>query len=712
MSVPAEAISVGELPLPVLRDELKLIKGPTALDGSPTWSIFDPVRNKYFRIGWLAFQLLSRWSLGKASLLLERVKEDTTCQVTSKDVDDLVEFLYGNSLTRDPVSGSSTDYLAQYEATKLHWFSWLLKNYLFIRIPLVRPNRFIQATLPLVEPLFAKSFRLIVIICGLLGIYLAFRQWDVFTSTFLYFFSKEGLFFYFAALVFIKILHELGHAYISARYGCRISTMGVCFLVMFPVLYTDTTDSWRLTSRRQRLFIGAGGMIVELHIALISTFLWSFLPDGILRSVAFIFATTSWTLSLAINTNVFMRFDGYYILSDWWGIENLQDRSFAFARWRLREILFKLGLPAPEKLSVSLNWRLCIYGWCVWVYRLFLYIGIALLVYHFFFKLLGLLLFAVELLWFILLPVYKEIQVWWSMKDKIMASKRFPFLISGLVLFLLAIFVPFSNTVPIPAVFKTANEISVHSLSPGRIKSVHMHSGQSVNKNDMLLVLESPLLDEEIEKTKKEMEVIVLRTKRRVASPDDLAETHVLLQRLQELESKLNGLFEMQDELTIRAPMPGTLVDIASNLHKGRWINEELPLVRVIEKKSVELTGIITGNNLGRIEVGQNAVFLPAEAELDEIRAQIVEIEDANVRSIENLYLTSLYGGDIAVRQDKNGKLVPEKSSYRVKLFPVEQVYPIDKVVKGQLYISGKPQSFISYAYDVVASVLVRESGF
>lgn len=704
--------TVQDIPLPALREELKLLKGPEAFDGSPTWSIFDPVRNKYFRIGWVAFQLLSRWRLGKMSVLLENIKQETTCKVSSQDLEDLIGFLYGNSLTRDPASGNSRDYLEQYLATKVHWLLWLLKNYLFIRIPLVRPNRFIHATLPIIEPLFSKSFRVIVVFCGLLGLYLAFRQWEEFTTTFLYFFNKEGMFFYFFALVFIKILHEFGHAYMAARYGCHISTMGVAMLVMFPVLYTDTTDSWRLVSRRQRLLIGAGGMITELHIALIATFLWSFLPDGILRSVAFVFATTSWILSIVVNTNIFMRFDGYYILSDWWGVENLQERSFAFGRWRLREILFGLKLPMPERLPKEMCWRLSIYAWCVWIYRVFLYIGIALLVYHFFFKLLGLLLFAVELIWFILFPVLSELKVWWSMREKILASKRFSVLIAGMIVLLLLVLAPFSTTVSIPAVFTTENETSVYSVAPGRIKESLMKPDERVEKNDVLLVLESPMLDEEINKIEKEIEVIVLRTRRRAASAEDLAETHVLLEQLQELQSRLRGMMEMRDQLTIRAPISGTLVDIASNLHQGRWINEELRLVRIIEPEKIELVGIVNGIDLARLEVNQDAVFLPDEPELNEIRAKIVEIEDANARHLESLYLTSIYGGSIPVRKDKNGQLIPEKSSYRVKLLPQEQVYSIEKVARGRLYISGKPESFAHYAYDAVASVLIRESGF
>jgi putative peptide zinc metalloprotease protein len=43
-----------------LRDELTLHEGPRTLDGAPTWTLHDPVTNRFFRIGWLEFEILSR----------------------------------------------------------------------------------------------------------------------------------------------------------------------------------------------------------------------------------------------------------------------------------------------------------------------------------------------------------------------------------------------------------------------------------------------------------------------------------------------------------------------------------------------------------------------------------------------------------------------------------------------------------------------------
>ena len=93
-----------------------------------------------------------------------------------------------------------------------------------------------------------------------LGLYFASRRWDDFVSTFLHFFTFEGAILYGICLLFVKTAHEFGHAYMAARYGVRVGTMGIAFLVMMPVPYTDVTGAWKLRSRRQRFMISAAGI--------------------------------------------------------------------------------------------------------------------------------------------------------------------------------------------------------------------------------------------------------------------------------------------------------------------------------------------------------------------------------------------------------------------------------------------------------------------
>lgn len=700
-----------DLALPVLREDLQLVQGPPEADGSPTWTIFDPIRNKYFRIGWAAFQLLSRWSVGQVAELAKKVSDNTTCEITNTDVLALMKFLHANNLTKDSVTGGAGAYLAQYKASKPHWLMWLVHNYLFIRIPLVRPHRFLQATSRFVEPLFTKATRNTVIVIGLTGMFLVSRQWETFVNTFLYFFTFEAIAFYGIALVFTKILHELGHAYTATRYGCRIPTMGVAFLVLFPVLYTDATDAWRLTLRRQRLFIGAAGMLTELSVALICTFLWNFLPDGVLRSAAFITATTSWVTTLLINLNPFMRFDGYYILTDLLGVHNLQERSFALARWKLRRLLFGVDDPVPERFERSTYRKLILYAWGTWIYRFFLFIGIAVLVYYFFFKILGILLFIVEIIWFILLPIFRELKVWWQMRNRTFTSRRFVVTATILTCLLLLAFIPWSTRVSFPALLETTSYATVFAPEPGRIVKVLVKEGRKVEKGDVLLRLESPRLEDEIKRTKRQIEVLRLRYDRIASNPDDLANVHVVLQEYATQASRLAGLQKKRQNLVIRASMPGVATDVDDALHPGRWINNKLALAFIIDPSEAELKGLVAETEIARLEKRQSAEFFPDDFFREPIQGTVVEISQTNMNRFKTPYLASLYGGEVAVREDDEGNLVPESSVYEVRISAEGQL-PSAQVVRGVVHVQGHRRSFARRTYDLVASVLIRESGF
>lgn len=584
-------------------------------------------------------------------------------------------------------------------------------GYLFVRIPILRPHRFLCASLPLVRPLFSRSACLFVLVLGAVGLYLVSRQWEAFLGSFLHFFTVEGAALYGVALVAIKILHELGHAYTATRFGCRVATMGIALLVLFPVLYTDTTDAWRLCSRRKRMLIGAAGMITELSIAAICTFLWSFLPDGPLRSAAFIIATTSWVMTLAVNLNPLMRFDGYYLLSDLLGVHNLQERSFAFAKWKLRRLLFGLPDPPPEGVPPSLQTKLTIYAWSTWIYRFFLFIGIALLVYHFFFKALGLLLFAVEIIWFIVLPITRELIVWWRMRSTVLKTRRFV-VTAALVCALLALaFIPWSGRVSFPAILQSAKYATVYAPEPGRIMDVFLKRSQQVKAGDTLLTLESPQLAEEMVRTAKKVKVHKLRFQRSASNPEDLANMHVALQQWTAESSRLAGLEKKRRQLTIRAPISGVITEVADALHRGRWINPKLALAFVVEPASAELSGLVSETELTRLKVNQPARFLPDDPKRRPADARLAEIGEAGINRFEMPYLASVYGGTIAVRRDAKGELVPESSVYRIRLTVLNPIPP-DRVVRGVVNVAGEPRSFAKRMYGLVASVLIRESGF
>jgi len=701
----------GEPILPPLREDLRLIPGASAVDGAPTWVLIDPVRGKYFQIGWAAYQMLSRWNGRSAEAVLSQIHAETTCRTTFKDLEDLLRFLYGNHLMRDPPQGGYRTYAVQAEAAKPPWLKWLVHHYLFVQVPLVRPDRLLRATLPFVEWLFAKPMAWTIGVIGLVGIYLTSRQWDTFTATMLHFFTPRGFALYVLCLVVVKVFHELGHAYTATRYGCRVSTMGIALILLVPMLYSDTSDAWKLTSRRQRAAIGAAGMVVELSIAAVAILMWNFLDDGVARSLAFIMATTSLALGLAINLNPFMRFDGYYVLSDVLGIANLHERAFAFGQWQLRRLLFGLDMPMPEPVSHARRCFLVGFAWATWAYRFMLFLGIAFLVYHFFFKVLGLILFAVEIGWFILLPIGRELKAWWTLREAV-REQRVAWVFAGAaVSLMMVLFIPWSDRISLPAVLEASPHATIYAPMPGKIVDVALKEGRHVEKGESLIALESPVLEKEVALTRKRIEVEQLRGRRQSADQQELAKHQVTLEALKARLSQLEGLMQQQQNLSLTSPITGVVTDRTESLHLGRWINKELPFAYVVDPAGEELHAVVPETDVGYLRSGQSARFIPDGAERPSLRAQVVEIRGIDESSFTVPYLASLYGGEVPVREDASRKLRPDSSVYRVTLRLAEPAPQWNQAVRGTVLVEGPRISFAQRAWEKGLRILIRESG-
>jgi putative peptide zinc metalloprotease protein len=700
-----------DLALPPLRDDLQILSGTPTAEGVPTWNILDPVRHQYFQIGWVAFQMLSQWHLGSAARLMEVVSSSTTAKVTQRDVTELVQFLYRHNLTRDAQIGGSQGLYAQAQQAKQHWLLRLLHTYLFFRIPLWNPDRFLQRTLPMVAPLFTKTTLVCVVTLGAIGCMGIVRQWESFANTFLYFFSPQGLTAYVLGLMGIKILHELGHAYTAARYGCRVQTMGVGFLIMVPVLYTDTTDSWKLTSRKQRAAIAAAGTVVELGIAMIATFLWHLCPEGTLKSVLFVLASTSWIMGLFINLNPLLRFDGYYVLSDWLGVPNLQSRAFAFGQWKLREWLFGWGDSPPETLPQSRQRILTGYAWATWVYRAFLFLGIAVLVYHFFFKVLGVVLFVVEIGWFLAWPVYQEVHVWWKRRDDVWQSWRGRVVAALVVVVLLLGFIPLDRMVAIPGVLEARDRAMIFSSVPARIVEVAVQEGAHVKKGETLMILESPNLEQQIRILGERLAALEMRVQREVAYQDDRDDHQVIRETLQGERKEMEGLLKVRDQLTLRAPFAGVVTDMASSLHKGRWVSTDFALVHVINPMEMIVQAYAMEEEQVRLTAGNEGWFYADDPARQARHGRIEDLRQVDESNFTLTYLASLYSGPVPVRQDDQGKLKPEASIYRVTLNVVDAGEVWTQAVRGLVHVEGESRSVVRQLWEHVAAVLIRESG-
>lgn len=169
----------------------------------------------------------------------------------------------------------------------------------------------------------------------------------------------------------IKSLHELGHGLACKYHGVVCHEVGVMFLMFLPCLYCDTSDSWRLASRWKRASIAAAGIYVELLIAMIAAVVWLLTQtDSVLHlfSAHLMIAATASTI--LVNANPLMRYDGYYVLSDLWGVPNLGQQAQSAVRALVGRVF--VGQKLPDRAWDAPAWQLVPYGLAAKIYSLFL----------------------------------------------------------------------------------------------------------------------------------------------------------------------------------------------------------------------------------------------------------------------------------------------------------------------------------------------------
>ncbi|MBA3478736.1 MAG: HlyD family efflux transporter periplasmic adaptor subunit [Lautropia sp.] len=711
-------VSGGELGrlLPPLREDLKLHEAAVNRDGSPAWVIHDPVTNRFFRIGWLEFEMLSHWPLRDPTLLLQAIEQQGPLAASAAELGVFIAFLRQHQLLRvSTPQGTRELEKIRLAAAGSRW-QWLLHNYLFFRVPLVRPQRFLQWLLPRVGFLFTAGFACFTVFCTLIGVLLAIRQWDSFVHTFQDFLGPQGLLGFALALTLAKALHELGHALTATRYGVRVAHMGVAFLVLWPMLYTDTAESWKLADRRQRFAIAAAGIITELGLAGFATLAWSLADDGALRSALFFLATTSWLITLAINVSPFMRFDGYFLLSDALDLPNLHQRSFALARAALRRGLLGWNEPDPEPFSPALRRGLVAFAWATWLYRLVVFIGIALAVYHFFFKALGVFLLAVELVWFIARPVWSEVRTWASGRRRMQAGHAMRSLLVLLGLFAL-LAVPWQTSIRADGWLHAERQQLVYSPVPARVLTVS--PAGRVRQGQVLAILDSPDARSKAAQSLIAAQALALQLDQTVGRVEGLERRATIAEQLAQQRAEVLAQRAEVQRLTLSAGFAGVLSDLDAHVGPGVWVNATQPIAILYDPADWVVDALVPQEAIGRFAVGAPAQFHRRGRWAAPVAGEVIAVDTARAQSLPHPMLAAVHGGRLAATGQPDGSLAPRDAVYRVRIRLAAAPGSVmhderqpERQELGSVSIEVERRSLLARWATGAAALLLRESGF
>ena len=456
------------------------------------------------------------------------------------------------------------------------------------------------------------------------------------------------------ALSLAKVVHELGHAYAAKRYGVRVPAMGVAFMVMSPYLYTDTGETWKLVDRRKQMIIASAGMAAELSLAVFATLLWALSPEGAREERAVrarhlhladdagdqraARSCASTAISCCRTTSTF---------------PNLHERGTACARWWLRTTIFGLQEPMPEPaLAAAARRWLIAFALVTWIYRLVVFFGIALLVYHMFFKLLGIFLMLLELVWFIARPIWNETAYLWAQRSKRprrlapRAARRWWSARSRVWM------VPVTNEVIAPGILpRLAGAGGLRAVCRRAWCRSRCRRAQKVSAGELLIDLDAQEL--KVRGHKADVSIASARTElaRTPASVRQQERSGVLETELAEALASRQAVFEEAERRaaarhagrhgTRRGPRPGSrpLGQPQAAAHANR-----------LRSGAHDRGSSSASARSARSSPGRRCSFYPSVPNHPVVRGTLVAVDKSPLKELPQPLLASVYGGDIAVK--------------------------------------------------------------
>jgi putative peptide zinc metalloprotease protein len=690
---------------------VEILPGPADPDGSPTWILHDPARSRFEKAHWEQIEVLRRLATEpSAAAVVERLRRETTIRATVQEIESFCRGLIQRGLTVESSVSPAAELARRRRLQHPPWWQWLAHRYLFFRVPLLRPDSFLERTYPSLRWLCSAPLLSLYVLAGLLGLYLLLQRPEEYLSTFAAFLSWQGLLAYAVALSLVRLVHEFAHAYAAKAAGSRVPEMGVAFMVLWPIPYTDVTDTWRLASRRQRLRISLAGVFGELIIAGLALLVWGASPPGPLRGIAFVISSVSLLSSLVVNLNPAMRFDGYYVLSDLLGEDNLQARAFAVTRWAYRRLLLGLADPPPDPPATRRRRMVLIaYSIYAWVYRFFLYLGIALLVYSRFTKLLGIALFVMEISFFILRPVVREVRSLWQLRHRIGWNPRSIGTALVLVLLLLWLALPLPRRLTAPAVLQPAREQALVVPAGGRLSHLHAGLPGRVEAGTLLLRVESRELRQRLRLLRLEVDRLkVLR--RQAARPGRDEHLARLGRRLARARAALLQARAEEEQLSLRADFSGEVVRVSETLRRGAIVAADAEVARLADVDHLQIVALIGEDSGTACRPGATVRFYPHSGG-PPATGQVVRLQPVSPEQFRRSRLRWLLPA--AVRQEgpgNSGRATAHGPAYQVYVQLQAAPAALRAGQGGRLSFVSEPRSLAARLLQRLYAVLVRES--
>lgn len=188
----------------------------------------------------------------------------------------------------------------------------------------------------------------------------------------------SGLFMMYTGIAILGLIHEFGHSSSASYYKQPSDIIGFGIYIVFPVFYSDVSKIWNL-NKWKRIVVNLGGIYFQLLMNILFYFLYLSIESIDYKLILKFFIFANFIL-LAYALNPFLRNDGYWVYSDFFGIKNLTQRATLFPKELFRTLRTKISF--KEKLNyIYKNFPLLFYSFFFYIIMIVLILGLIYLTY-------------------------------------------------------------------------------------------------------------------------------------------------------------------------------------------------------------------------------------------------------------------------------------------------------------------------------------------
>jgi len=432
----------------------------------------------------------------------------------------------------------------------------------------------------------------------------------------------------------------------SPLAGGEVHEMGVMLLVLMPVPYVDASSSLAFRDKRDRMLVGAAGMLSELFLAALAMFVWVNAEPGLVRAIAYNVMLIAGISTVIFNANPLLRFDGYYILADAIEIQNLGQRANNYLGYLVRRYLLGVkAATAPEAAPGERPWFV-FYAIASFAYRMLIMVSIALLVAEQYFVL-GVILAIWAVYSMLLQPAAKRVAYLFTSSE--LRGRRAHALLAASMLAATVIaviaWVPAPSWTSTEGVTVAPPNAQVRVATDGFVRSVAAAPNSRVRRGDALVLLEDPEAEAKVRVYEAQLRE---QQARYLAAHEDRVQLDLVREEIAHIEARLALARKRVEDLVIRSPADGVFLIAEAGDLPGRYVRRGELLAHVVERASLSVQVVVPQGEVDLVRKMTRKVELRLVERIPEIlSAEVERVVPAATTQLPGLALSAQGGGTV-----------------------------------------------------------------